>query len=301
MLVGFLVLVVRPAVGWVCTAGSRLPIPDRLFVGLLAPRGIVAAATSALFALRLDDAGHADGSIEAIVFVVIVGTCLIYGLAASPLARGLGVAEPEPAQVLLVGSQPWVLDLADTLTGLDVDVAVLTSGQLGIRADEHPWRLLTMSPASEAFSLALRDVRSAVVVSLDDAHNALVVARSLEALARREVYVLPTADRQWATSPEPFSASAMDPDLGAVPEDEMEAAPARGWERRPFAPGTTQQAIEVAHRAGRMRTHAGPGAVPDRSVLLVVLGNDGELHLAPHRRTLHEGDVAVIMDDPATD
>lgn len=301
VLVGFLVLVVRPAVGWVCTAGSRLPIPDRLFVGLLAPRGIVAAATSALFALRLDDAGHSDGSIEAIVFVVIVGTCLVYGLAASPLARGLGVAQPEPSEVLLVGSQPWVLDLADTMHEIGIDIAVLASGQLDVRTDEHGWRLLSMSPVSESFGDALRDVRSAVIVSLDDAHNALVVARSLEVLSRREVYVLPTGRRQWATSTEPFSATAMDPEVVALPESEMEAAPARGWERRPFAVGTTQGAIEIAHQRSPIRTRVGPGAVSDRDLLLVVLDSEGSLHLAPHRRTLHAGDVAVVVDGPAPD
>ena len=45
----------------------------------------MAAATSSLFALRLDRAGQHDGRIEAIVFVVIVVTCLIYGLVAGPV------------------------------------------------------------------------------------------------------------------------------------------------------------------------------------------------------------------------
>jgi len=158
-----------------------------------------------------------------------------------------------------------------------------------------------MSPASESFTGALRDVRSAVIASLDDAHNALVVARSLEVLSRKEVYVLPTANRQRALSTEAFVSMAMDPELVEVPEDEMEAAPARGWERRPFAPGTTQEAIERAHRNGRVRIQAGPGAVLDRDVLLVVLDADKGLQLTPHRRTLHEGDMAVVIDGPGPD
>jgi NhaP-type Na+/H+ or K+/H+ antiporter len=53
VLVVVLVLVVRPVVGWVSTLGARLPTADRLFIGGMAPRGIVAAATSSLFALKL--------------------------------------------------------------------------------------------------------------------------------------------------------------------------------------------------------------------------------------------------------
>jgi hypothetical protein len=93
----------------------------------------------------------------------------------------------------------------------------------------------------------------------------------------------------------------MDPEVVALPESEMEAAPARGWERRPFAVGTTQGAIEIAHQRSPIRTRVGPGAVSDRDLLLVVLDSEGSLHLAPHRRTLHAGDVAVVVDGPAPD
>lgn len=299
-LVAFLVLVVRPLVGWVCTSGARLPIADRAFVGALAPRGIVAAATSSLFALRLDQAGHDDGRIEAIVFVVIVGTCLVYGLTSAPLARLFGVADPEPSEILLVGSQDWVLDLADALAALRLDVVVLASGQVGVRSEGRPWRLLTISPLSESFPTALHDVRSAVVASLDDAHNAVVVARSLEVLPRREVYVLPTGHPADIGSPEPVSASALDPEATILSEAEMEAAPARDWERRPFSPGTTQRAIESAHRVERVGQVHGPGPVLERDLLLVVRRADGTLDLAPHRRLLRDGEVALVIAAPGS-
>jgi NhaP-type Na+/H+ or K+/H+ antiporter len=301
VLVAFLVLVVRPIVGWVCTSRARLPTVDRLFVGALAPRGIVAAATSSLFALRLDQAGHDDGRIEAIVFVVIAGTCLVYGLLCAPLARRLGVAEPEPSEVLLVGSQPWVLDLADTLGELDVEVVVLASGQVGASDAGRRWRLITTSPLSESFASALERVRSAVVVSLDDAHNAVVVARALEVLPRREVFVLPTDRRQATTSVEPVAATALDAELTVLPESEMEAAPARAWERRPFAPGTTQTEIDAAHRNGRLRTVRGPATIADTELLLVVRPAGAALDLAPRRRVIHDGDVAVVLAGAASD
>ncbi len=61
------------------------------------PRGIVAASTAASFTAPLV-ALHIGGAnkLLAATFLVIVGTVAIYGLAATPLARKLGLREPEP-------------------------------------------------------------------------------------------------------------------------------------------------------------------------------------------------------------
>ena len=63
------------------------------------PRGIVAASTAATFtaplvALHIGGAGK----LLAATFLVIVGTVAIYGLAATPLARKLGLRQPEPGK-----------------------------------------------------------------------------------------------------------------------------------------------------------------------------------------------------------
>ena len=265
-LVAVLVLVVRPVVGWLCTTRSGLPVRDRVFIGALAPRGIVAAATSALFALRLTDAGVDDGRIDAIVFLVIVGTCLVYGLGAAPLARALGVTEPEPTGILLVGHQPWLLALADLLAELGEDVRVLASDQRHLEGTAKGWRLLTMAATDHRVLDELRSVRTAVLASHDAEHNALALTRCIEVLARREIYVLPADDAPapghrvlrdlarggpadtdtGAGAPgepmDPFSPTDPLEDLvapGDIEEIEAELVPASasGWERRPFAPG----------------------------------------------------------------
>ena len=48
-----LMLVVRPLTVFLCTIGTNLRLRDKLFLSWLAPRGIVAAAVSSLFALEL--------------------------------------------------------------------------------------------------------------------------------------------------------------------------------------------------------------------------------------------------------
>ena len=98
-LVALLVLLVRPAVAVVATARTSLTRNERIFIGAMDPRGIVAASTAASFSAPLI-ALHIGGAdkLLAATFLVIVGTVAIYGLTAAPLARKLGLRQPEPEQ-----------------------------------------------------------------------------------------------------------------------------------------------------------------------------------------------------------
>ncbi len=92
-----LVLLVRPAVAVGATVRTSLTRNERIFVGSMDPRGIVAASTAASFSAPLV-ALHIGGANKLLpaTFLVIVGTVAIYGLAATPLAKALGLREPEP-------------------------------------------------------------------------------------------------------------------------------------------------------------------------------------------------------------
>ncbi|MBL6634181.1 MAG: cation:proton antiporter [Thermoleophilia bacterium] len=87
-----LILVVRPAMAFLMTMGSQMSWQERMFVGWMAPRGIVAAATAAsiattLVSLRIPGAED----LLPVVFTVITVTVLVYGLTAAPMAKALGV------------------------------------------------------------------------------------------------------------------------------------------------------------------------------------------------------------------
>ncbi|WP_035839294.1 cation:proton antiporter [Kitasatospora azatica] len=122
-LVAVLVLVARPLVAGLSTLGTDLARPERAFLGWMAPRGIVAASTAATFSTELA-IGGIDGAarILPVTFVVIVATVTLYGLSAGPVARRLGVMRPARSRPLLVGGDPWAVELGQVLrsTGLDV-------------------------------------------------------------------------------------------------------------------------------------------------------------------------------------
>lgn len=97
----------RPLNIMVSTAGSTLRWPERHLLAWIAPRGIVAAAVSALFAMQLQQQGYAGADLLVpLTFLVIIGTVLLQSATARPIALWLGVAEPEPRGCLLIGANP---------------------------------------------------------------------------------------------------------------------------------------------------------------------------------------------------
>ncbi len=98
-----LMLVVRPNGVGLATIGLAYKLEQRLFLGWLAPRGIVTAAVASLFAIRLEQAGILGaGRLQGLVFLTILMTVGLQGLTAQPLAQALGLVkaeDDEPASV----------------------------------------------------------------------------------------------------------------------------------------------------------------------------------------------------------
>lgn len=105
------------------TAGSRLSWPERHMLAWIAPRGIMAAAISALFAVQLDNAGYADARLLVpLTFSVIIVTIILQSLTARPIANWLKVAEPEPRGFLIIGANPVGRAIGAALTNNDINV-----------------------------------------------------------------------------------------------------------------------------------------------------------------------------------
>ena len=91
-----LMLVVRPIGVGLATIGLPFKLEQRLFLGWLAPRGIVTAAVASLFAIRLEQAGILGaGRLQGLVFLTILMTVGLQGLTAQPLARALGLVKSD--------------------------------------------------------------------------------------------------------------------------------------------------------------------------------------------------------------
>jgi NhaP-type Na+/H+ or K+/H+ antiporter len=127
----FLILVVRPVAVFVSTIGSSLSRNERVFLAWLAPRGIVAASVASVFALRLGESGQ--GLVPA-TFMVIVGTVTVYGLTAAPLARRLGLSNPNPQGVVFASAHPGARAIAAGVKAAGFPVLVIDNNRGNINA-----------------------------------------------------------------------------------------------------------------------------------------------------------------------
>ncbi|WP_435270038.1 cation:proton antiporter [Streptomyces sp. 1222.5] len=177
VLVAVLVVLVRPLVAVLSTARTDLVAGERVFVGWMAPRGIVAACTATTFSASLTAAGlRGAGKILPVTFLVIVGTVLVYGLTAKPVAGRLGVRRPERARPLLVGGDGWVVELARALRTAGVDVLMWAGSsqererieRAGVELAGGELMALATEPQAE-----LEGVTSVFLLTADDDFNAL--------------------------------------------------------------------------------------------------------------------------------
>src|SRR5690606_27036242 len=84
-----LMLVARPASIFLSAIGTSLTWRDKLYLSWIAPRGIVAAAVSALFAFQLERIGYESaGVLVPLVFMLIITTVTLQSLTARPVEIG---------------------------------------------------------------------------------------------------------------------------------------------------------------------------------------------------------------------
>lgn len=122
-LLGIVQFVARPICVLFSAYTKKLSWSDRAFLSWISPRGIVAAAVSSLFALRLQEAGFADADkLVSLTFAVIIATVVLQSLTAGPLARLLGVVQEKPRGVMIIGANTLARSIAQALQKADFKV-----------------------------------------------------------------------------------------------------------------------------------------------------------------------------------
>ena len=123
-----LVLVVRPLGVWIATRRTKLMTRERVFIGAIAPRGIVAAAIASITAATLESQAMDGGApLRALVFSTIAGTVVLSGALAYPLAWLLDLRLPQRDRVAIFGALGLGLPLADALRDGGVSVLFVES------------------------------------------------------------------------------------------------------------------------------------------------------------------------------
>ena len=193
--IGILVFIARPLAVFFSTLGQDLNLKEKLFLSWLAPRGIVAAAVSSIFAIELTTQGYKDAErLIPLTFIVIIATVSLYGLSAVPLARWLKLSEPNPQGVLILGSHPWVRQLAQIIKSIGFRVLIVDSNPENVaQARLYNLEATVANILAENIidELNLEGIGRLFAATANDEVNALAALHFEDLFGRSEVYQLP--------------------------------------------------------------------------------------------------------------
>lgn len=105
--------VARPISVFISGAGMALSLNEKLLLSWIAPRGIIAAAVSALFALKLEAQGYPQAEVLVpMIFIIIIVTVVVQSLTSAHVAKWLGLRSAHPNGVFLFGASQFSRALA---------------------------------------------------------------------------------------------------------------------------------------------------------------------------------------------
>jgi NhaP-type Na+/H+ or K+/H+ antiporter len=198
--VGLLLFVIRPLVVLVSTAGSGATLAEQLFVGWIAPRGIVAVAVSSLFGAALADNGVADAPrMVAVTFAVVVATVFAHGFTLAPLAALLGLTSATKPGILIVGGSPLTAALAVTLKEAGIPVTVADTAWSRLREARLagiPIFFGEVLSEEAHYTLDLKRFAAVIAATSNDAYNALVCTNLGPEVGRANVFEVPSEREQ---------------------------------------------------------------------------------------------------------
>lgn len=193
--VGILIVIVRPVSVLISTFRTQLDWRERAFLSWVAPRGVVAAAISSVFALRLAEEGVPGAEVLVpVTFIVVAATIAVYGLTTGLIARRLGLAVREPKGILIAGAHGWARTLAEVLRDEGFDVSFADTDWSNVTAARlKGFRAYFGSAISEHAldTMDLANVGRVLALTPNDELNALVCQRFGHIVGSANTFQLP--------------------------------------------------------------------------------------------------------------
>ncbi len=133
------ILLIRPLGVFLSTINKKFSWREKVFMSWVGPKGIVAAAVASLFSLQLISSAPNDAISEQaelilpLTFLVIVGTVVLQGATAKPLAKILKVEREEPKGFLIAGANEVARFIADIIRECDIPVIMVDISAANIK------------------------------------------------------------------------------------------------------------------------------------------------------------------------
>jgi len=142
LLFAVVVYALRPITIFLSTIGANLNLNEKLFLSWIAPRGIVSAGVASIFSIRILASTNPNVGIlekqEAelilpLTFLVIIGTVVIQGFTAKPIAKLLKIYQYKPNGVLFIGADQMTRFIALYLHKMGVPVLLSDTSTSNIK------------------------------------------------------------------------------------------------------------------------------------------------------------------------
>ncbi len=187
-----LACIARPVTIFFSTLGSKLTPSQKRYLACMAPRGVVAAAITALFSMILKDQGVPGGGLlESLVYTIIILSVLVYGILAAPLSRWLKVEGTGERSILIIGGGPIGAELGRALgedrevrfldTNAEVVSTLQRSGYTAVRGNALDPLYMEIAHAEE--------VGAVIAMTGSSDHNLLIAQLAKDEFHVQDIYV----------------------------------------------------------------------------------------------------------------
>ncbi len=159
IVVALLMVVVRPAVVWFASVGSDLDWRERLYIGLIGPRGVVAAALAAFAGERLGE-GLGGPTLTALVFLTVFITVAVQSTYAAYLA---GLLRVRAMRAVIAGAGALGRRLAQQLSAGGFDVVLVDPDEEAVARAQAEGLTAELGDATEVRAVEQLDLEHATM------------------------------------------------------------------------------------------------------------------------------------------
>ena len=183
---------VRPLSIWLSTIGTDLTKQEKTLIGWIAPRGIVALTVSGYFEnVLLENGYEGAGILTALTFALVFSTVVAHGFTIGWFAKKLNLASSDSPGVLIVGGNPFTIQLAKSLLDQKQEVLIMDNSferlsgarKLGIKT-----AIGEVISEQDDYNVDLTPYPLMIAATESDTYNALICSNFVPVLGRKSLF-----------------------------------------------------------------------------------------------------------------
>ncbi len=192
LFIALLLFVLRPLTIAVSSIGTSMSWQETLFIGWIAPRGVVCAAMAGVMQPLLVDAGF-EGATQVLplAFGIVVVTVVLHSFTVRALAAKLSLSVEQSGGLIIVGASDWTIQLAETLQRREIPVVLADTSWRRLkqaRLSNVPVYYGEILSEEAEYNMELHRYGALLAATDNDAYNFLLCNTYAPLLGREHVF-----------------------------------------------------------------------------------------------------------------